>query len=53
MSCPRCGVEMRRPAMIQHLWDEHRLVLDNLRVRDPWHVIEEWLDAYKAGHDPS
>jgi hypothetical protein len=52
MSCPRCGVQMRRPAMLQHLWDEHRLVLDGLRVRDPWNVIEEWLDECKARNDP-
>jgi hypothetical protein len=47
MSCPRCGVELRRPEMIQHLWDEHRLVLDGRRVREPWPLIEEWLDSYK------
>ncbi len=47
MSCPRCGVQHRRPAMLTHLWDAHRLVLDGLRVRDPWHVIEEWLEAAK------
>ncbi len=52
MSCPRCGVQMRRPAMMQHLWDKHRLILDNLRVRDPWYFVEEWLEAYKARHEP-
>src|SRR5919204_281231 len=36
MSCPRCPAELRRPQMIQHLWDEHRLVLDGRRVRQPW-----------------
>jgi hypothetical protein len=49
--CPRCGVEMRRPGMDQHLWTEHRLILDGLRVRDPWTLIEEWLDACKAYYD--
>jgi hypothetical protein len=52
MSCPRCGARLRRPAMTLHLWDEHRLVLDGLKVRDPWSLIEEWLDAAKANHDP-
>jgi hypothetical protein len=48
MSCPRCGLELRRPEMIRHLWEEHRLVLDGRRVRDPWSVIEDWIDAYRA-----
>ena len=52
MSCPRCSVQMRRAPMIQHLWEEHRLVLDGLRVRDPWALIEDWLEACKANHNP-
>jgi hypothetical protein len=47
MSCPRCGVELRRPEMVKHLWDEHGLVLDGRRVRDPWAVIDDWIDAFK------
>jgi hypothetical protein len=46
--CSRCGVELHRPRMEQHLWHEHRLILDGLRTRDPWNLIEEWLDACKA-----
>jgi hypothetical protein len=52
MSCPRCGVEMRRPDMIRHLWEEHRLVLAGRRVRDPRGVIEDWIAAYLARPDP-
>jgi hypothetical protein len=52
MICPRCIAEMRRPRMEQHLWSEHRLVLDGLRVRDPWNVVEEWLDECKGKPDP-
>jgi hypothetical protein len=53
LQCPRCRVELRRPAMEAHLWQEHRLVLDGrLRVRDPWNLIEEWLDACKEQRDP-
>jgi hypothetical protein len=52
MSCPRCGVELRRPAMIEHLWGDHRLLLDGRRVREPWSLVEEWLDAYRTGGDP-
>ena len=33
MSCPRCGLELRRRKMIEHLWNEHRLVLNGRRVR--------------------
>jgi hypothetical protein len=52
MSCPRCSAELRRPQMIQHLWDEHRLVLDGRRVREPWAVIEDWLDDCRTRPDP-
>jgi hypothetical protein len=47
MVCPRCSVQMRRPAMRKHLWDEHRLILDGRRVRDPWRLIEDWLEDYR------
>ena len=47
MSCPRCAIELRRLEMIAHLWDEHRLVLDGRRVRDPWSLIEEWVEQYR------
>ncbi len=45
MSCPRCAVQLRRPQMVQHLWDEHRLVLEGRKVKEPWDVIEDWLEA--------
>jgi hypothetical protein len=52
MSCPRCSVELRRPEMIEHLWNEHQLILDGRRVREPWAMIEEWIAAYRADPDP-
>jgi hypothetical protein len=52
LACPRCGVELRKPRMEQHLWREHRLILDGLRTRDPWQLVEEWLDACKEHSDP-
>src|SRR4029077_2996196 len=51
MSCPRRGAQLRRTAMIQHLWDQHGLILDGRRVKEPWTVIEDWLDA--AGPRPN
>lgn len=52
MRCPRCQVELPRRDMIGHLWHNHRLVLDGLRVRDPWNLIEEWVDQYQNGGHP-
>jgi hypothetical protein len=52
MSCPRCPTELRRREMIAHLWDEHRLVLDGRRVREPWSLIEKWVDRYRERREP-
>ncbi len=52
LSCPRCGIELRRPKMVKHLWREHRLVLDGRRVREPWSMIEDWVDEYRQRRDP-
>ena len=48
MTCPRCAAQLRKPEMEQHLWDEHRLVLDGRRVREPWNLIEEWLRSMRG-----
>lgn len=50
--CPRCQADLPREAMEQHLWAEHRLVLDGLKTRDPWAIIDEWLDACRDGNAP-
>jgi hypothetical protein len=52
LSCPRCPAQLRRPEMIQHLWEQHQLVLDGRRVRDPWSLVEEWVAAYRDSRDP-
>jgi uncharacterized C2H2 Zn-finger protein len=52
MSCPRCGTQLRRRTMIDHLWKEHRLVLDGRRVREPWSLIEKWVDQYCQRREP-
>jgi hypothetical protein len=49
MRCPRCRVQMHRPEMIQHLWLEHQLVLDGNRAREPWELIDQWLEAARMG----
>ena len=46
LDCPRCGVHLPRPEMVKHLWQEHRLVLDGERVREPWEQIGDWLAEY-------
>jgi hypothetical protein len=51
MRCTRCGAELRRAEMIQHLWTMHGLVLDNRRTRDPWEVIDEWIAHYRRRRD--
>ncbi len=51
MSCPRCPTELRKKDMVAHLWDEHRLVLDGQRVREPWRVIEDWVVDYGLEKD--
>ncbi len=51
MSCPRCGIEMRRNYMVGHLWQEHRLLLEENRVRDPWNVVAEWLQRAAETRD--
>jgi hypothetical protein len=51
MNCPRCSIELRRFQMVPHLWDRHRLVLEGRRVRDPWRVMEDWLEDYRLERD--
>lgn len=51
MDCPRCGVQLRRLDMVDHLWDRHRLVLDGRCVRDPWRLMEDWLEDYRLEKD--
>jgi uncharacterized C2H2 Zn-finger protein len=52
MSCPRCGIQLRRRKMIEHLWNEHHLVLDGRRVREPWSLIEKWIEKYRRRREP-
>jgi hypothetical protein len=52
LRCPRCKVQLQRPAMAWHLWSEHSLVLDGRHVRKPWRLIKDWVQRYRRkGHD--
>jgi hypothetical protein len=53
MRCPRCSAELPKVLMVKHLWDEHRLVLEGRRVREPWRLIEDWLEDYRLERDPA
>jgi hypothetical protein len=52
MTCPRCNIDLRRPQMIEHLWQEHRLVLDGRKVREPWAALERWVESCQQQFDP-
>ncbi|MFO0864306.1 MAG: hypothetical protein U0744_06555 [Gemmataceae bacterium] len=53
MNCPRCGIELQQRDMVNHLWDRHRLVLDQERVREPWRVLADWVVDYRIEKDPA
>jgi hypothetical protein len=47
MVCPRCRAQLQRPEMARHLWSEHQLLLDGRHVRQPWHLVRDWLKEYR------
>src|SRR5207237_585383 len=47
LRCPQCGLQLRRPEMIRHLWLQHQLILAGRRVREPWQLVADWLDDYQ------
>lgn len=51
-SCPRCSARLPRAALAQHVWDMHRLILDGRAFREPWQLIESWVDAYRRAPSP-
>jgi hypothetical protein len=53
MTCPRCGCVLPRRPMVEHLWNEHRLLLQGDQVRDPWNVIQDWLIEYRHTANPA
>lgn len=53
MRCPRCRVMLRRPDMAQHLWQEHGVVLEGRKVREPWGLVAQWIEDYRRWGDPA
>lgn len=52
MRCPRCHVQLRRPEMARHVWETHGLLLYGRRVRQPWQVVQDWIEEYRATGKP-
>jgi hypothetical protein len=50
--CPRCGARLEHDELIKHLWERHRLLLENGRVREPWDVIGQWLADFARTNLP-
>lgn len=50
-TCPRCPVKLPTAELIKHLWLEHRLLVEDGEVRDPWQMIDGWVQQYcKTGN---
>lgn len=48
LTCPRCRVILQRDEMQAHLWMQHRLLLEAFAIREPWDVIDQWIDRYRT-----
>lgn len=46
-ACPRCGVRLGADDLVRHLWEQHRLLLENGRVREPWDVVGDLLADFR------
>ncbi len=42
----RCGAQLAPDDMVRHLWEKHRLLMENGRAREPWDVIGQWVSEY-------
>ncbi len=51
LTCPKCDIDLTREEMEAHLWRDHRLLLDGLRVLDAWELIDEWARQYRTTGD--
>src|SRR5262245_1819755 len=48
--CPRCGAHLGCDELVKHLWERHRLLLENGRVREPWDVVGQWVTEFVRGN---
>ena len=46
-ACPRCAVRLDSDALVKHLWEQHRLLLEYGRVREPWDVVGDLIADYR------
>lgn len=44
--CPRCKIQLPRPAMELHLLESHGLILEGKKVRSAWRAIDSWIGHY-------
>ncbi len=51
LRCPRCPARLTRRELIRHLWNEHRLVFEGGRARDPRTILDETITATVASND--
>src|SRR5262245_49752395 len=50
--CPRCGARLGPDDLVRHLWERHRLLLEDGRVREPWDVIGQWVADFVRTNVP-
>jgi hypothetical protein len=50
-ACPRCGVRLDADALVRHLWEQHRLLLETGRVREPWDVVGDRIADYRRTNE--
>jgi hypothetical protein len=44
--CPRCQAQVNRVDLALHLWQEHGLVIDEGKIREPWALIDNWVKQF-------
>lgn len=50
--CPRCGATLGPDDLVRHLWERHRLLSENGRVREPWDMIGQWISQFTRTYRP-
>jgi len=50
--CPRCGAKLGPDELARHLWEKHRLLSDDGRVREPWDLVGQWTALFSRTNRP-